>query len=123
MKGWAEIRRRALADGLSRRTACREHKIHWKTRQRVFRTLESPGFRRTELRRPSILDTIPIVHRILEDDRKAPKTQQHTAVRARPEPAIRPGRLRSVASPRARDAGLKPVPRGTRPRLPRGLDD
>ena len=29
MENWAEIRRRVLVDGLSKRAACREYGIHW----------------------------------------------------------------------------------------------
>ena len=43
---------------------------------------EPPGYRRTAPRRPSILEPLlPVVHQILEDDRKAPRKQRHTAVR------------------------------------------
>ena len=82
MDNWAEIRRRVLADGLSGRAACREYRIHWKTLKKVLANPEPPGYRRTVPRRPSILDPLlPVAHQILEDDRKAPKKQRHTAVR------------------------------------------
>src|SRR3954471_21758267 len=82
MENWAEIRRRVLADGLSGRAACREYKIHWKTLKKILDNPEPPGYRRTKPRRPSILDPLlPVVHQILEDDRKAPRKQRHTAVR------------------------------------------
>src|SRR3954453_10300325 len=82
MDNWAEIRRRVLADGLSGRAACREYKIHWKTLQKILDNPEPPGYRRTKPRRPSILDPLlPVVHQILEDDKKAPKKQRHTAKR------------------------------------------
>src|SRR5579871_4847751 len=82
MESWAEIRRRVLADGLSGRAACREYKIHWKTLRKILEHTEPPGYRRTKPRRPSILDPLlPVVHQILEDDRKAPRKQRHTAAR------------------------------------------
>ena len=82
MDNWAEIRRRVLADGLSGRAACREYKIHWKTLKRILDNPEPPGYRRTKPSRPSILDPLlPVVRQILEDDRKAPKKQRHTAKR------------------------------------------
>src|ERR1700712_2055026 len=82
MENWAEIRRRVLADGLSRRAACREFNIHWKTLKRILDTPEPPGSRRAKTKRPSILEPLlPVVHQILEDDRKAPKKQRHTAQR------------------------------------------
>ena len=82
MENWAEIRRRVLADGLSGRAACREYKIHWKTLKKILDNPEPPGYTRTKPRRPSILDPLlPVVHQILEDDRKAPKKQRHTGKR------------------------------------------
>src|SRR3954471_17239660 len=82
MDNRAEIRRRVLADGLSGRAACREYKIHWKTLQKILSNAEPPGYRRTRPRRPSILDPLlPVVHQILEDDKKAPKKQRHPAKR------------------------------------------
>src|SRR5712671_4478534 len=80
MENWAEIRRRVLADGLSGRAACREYKIHWKTLKKILDHPEPPGYRRTKPKRPSILDPLlPVVHQILEDDKKAPKKQRRTA--------------------------------------------
>jgi len=82
MENWAEIRRRVLADGLSGRAACREYKIHWKTLKKILDNAEPPGYRRTKPKRPSILDPLlPVVHQILEDDKKAPRKQRHTAKR------------------------------------------
>src|SRR3954463_3049618 len=82
MDNWAEIRRRVLADGLSGRAACREYKIHWKTLKKILDNSEPPGYRRTKPRRPSILEPLlPVVHQILEDGKKAPKKQRHSAKR------------------------------------------
>ena len=81
-ENWAEIRRRVLADGLSGRAACREYKIHWKTLKKILDNPEPPGYRRTRPRRPSILEPpLPVVHQILEGDKKAPRKQRHTAKR------------------------------------------
>jgi len=63
MDNWAEIRRRDLADGLSGRAACREYKIHWKTLRKILDFL------------------LPVIHQIIEDDKKAPRRQRHTAKR------------------------------------------
>src|SRR5262249_56110137 len=82
MENWAEIRRRVLVDGLSRRAACREYGIHYKTLTKILTHPEPPGYRRTAPRRPSILDPLlPVVHQILKDDTRAPRKQGHTAVR------------------------------------------
>jgi transposase len=82
MENWAEIRRRVLVDGLSRRAACRAYGIHWKTLRKILTHPEPPGYRRTRPRRTSILEPLlPVVHQILRDDKKAPRKQRHTAVR------------------------------------------
>src|SRR5262245_59287300 len=82
MERWAELRRRVLVDGLSRRAACREYVVHWKTLTKILTHTEPPGYRRTGPPRPSILEPLlPVVHQILKDDQKAPRKQRHTAVR------------------------------------------
>ena len=82
MENWAEIRRRVLVDGLSRRAACRACGIHWKTLKKILTHTEPPGYRRSRPKRSSILDPLlPVVHQILKDDAKAPEEQRHTAVR------------------------------------------
>ncbi len=80
MEKWAEIRRRVLVEDLSRRAACREYGIHWKTLKKILTHPEPPAFRRPERRRLSVLGPLlPVVHRILKDDAKAPRKQRHTA--------------------------------------------
>jgi transposase len=82
MERWAEIRRRVLVDGLSRRAACRAYGIHWKTLRKILTHTEPPGYRCILPKRPSILEPLlPVVHQILKDDRKAPRKQRHTAKR------------------------------------------
>lgn len=82
MENWAEIRRRVLVGDLSKRAACREYGIHWKTLKKILTHAGPPGYRRTTPKRPSILEPLlPVVHQILRDDRKAPRKQRHTAVR------------------------------------------
>ena len=36
MEKWAEIRRRVLVDGQSKRSVCREFDIHWDTLQKIL---------------------------------------------------------------------------------------
>jgi transposase len=82
MENWAEIRRRVLVDGLSKRAACRGYAIHWDTLQKILGHPEPPGYRRTAPRpRPKLDPFLGVIHQILEDDRKAPKEQRHTARR------------------------------------------
>jgi hypothetical protein len=82
MENWAEIRRRVLVDGLSKRAACREYDIHWLTRSRRSSTTRSrPAIAAPSPApaTPSLEPLLPVVHQILEDDKKAPKKQRHTA--------------------------------------------
>jgi transposase len=82
MENWAEIRRRVLVDGLSKRAACREYDIHWDTLQKILENPEPPGYRCTAPRpKPKLEAFLPVIHQILEGDQKAPKKQRHTARR------------------------------------------
>jgi transposase len=82
MENWAEIRRRVLVDGLSKRAACREFDIHWDTLAKILLHPEPPGYRRDKPRpRPKLDAFLPALHQILRDDKKAPRKQRHTARR------------------------------------------
>src|SRR5207248_4952767 len=82
MENWAEIRRRVLVDGLSKRAACREFDIHWDTLAKILLHPEPPGYRRDRPRpRPKLDPLLPVLHQILEGDKKAPRKQRHTARR------------------------------------------
>src|SRR4051794_23751971 len=82
MENWAEIRRRVLVGGLSKRAACREYAIHWDTLTKILDHPEPPGYRRTAPRpRPELDPLLPVIQQILEGDKKAPRKQRHTARR------------------------------------------
>jgi len=82
MERWAEIRRRVLNHEISKREACREYGIHWKTLRKILAHDEPPGFRQRQPRaKPRLGPFLPIIHAILEADRHAPKKQRHTAQR------------------------------------------
>jgi transposase len=82
MENWAEIRRRVLVDGLSKRAACRQYGVHWDTLQKILEHPEPPGYRRTAPRpRPKLGPFLGVIHQILQDDKKAPRKQRHTARR------------------------------------------
>ena len=60
MENWAEIRRRVLVYGQSKRSVCREFEIHWDTLQKVLDYPEPPGYHRTAPRpRPKLLPLPP----------------------------------------------------------------
>jgi transposase len=82
MENWAEIRRRVLVDGHSKRSACREFDIHWDTLQKILHHTEPPGYRRAAARpKPKLEPFLPVIQQILEADKKAPRKQRHTARR------------------------------------------
>lgn len=82
MELWTEIRRRVLTNEISRRSACREYRLGWRTLQKILSHDEPPGYRKSRPRPKRILAPyLPIIHQILEDDRQAPKKQRHTAHR------------------------------------------
>jgi transposase len=82
MENWAEIRRRVLVDGQSKRSVCREFDIHWDTLQKILHHSGPPPYRRAVARpKPKLEPYLPVIHQILDDDKKAPKKQRHTARR------------------------------------------
>jgi transposase len=82
MENWAEIRRRVLVDGQSKRSTCREFNIHWDTLQKILGHPEPSGYRRAGPRpKPKLEPFLPVIHQILNDDHKAPRKQRHTARR------------------------------------------
>jgi transposase len=82
MEMWTEVRRRVLGGQLSKRAACREYGIHWDTLRKILRHVEPPGYRQQKPRpRVKIGPFLPVIHQILEADRRAPRKQRHTAKR------------------------------------------
>ena len=82
MEQWSEIRRRVLKKELSKRQACVEYKINWKTLQKMLTNDEPPGYRRQQARpKPVLSAVLPLIHEMLEADRQAPRKQRHTARR------------------------------------------
>ena len=82
MEKWVEIRRHVLTGEISKRAACKEYGLQWRTLQRVLEHEEPAGYQRHKPRRkPKLERFLPIIHEILQQDRKAPKKQRHTAQR------------------------------------------
>jgi transposase len=82
MDKWTEIRRRVLVDGQSMRQVQREFHIHWKTLRKILDHPEPPGYRQARPRpKPKLGPFLAVIRQILEDDRKAPPKQRHTAKR------------------------------------------
>jgi transposase len=82
MHDWAEIRRRALIEGLSKRAACRVFDLHWSTLEKILACDQPPGYRVAGPRvKPKLGPFLDTIHQILEADHTAPPKQRHTAVR------------------------------------------
>ena len=84
-ENWAEIRRRVLVDGLSKRAACREYDVHWATLTKNLDHPEPPGYGRTAPPRhkPKIDPFLGVIHRILEGDKKDTRATSRPPVKAR----------------------------------------
>lgn len=82
MDQWAEIRRRVLVDGESKRSIQRQFKLHWKTLQKILQHAEPSGYRQSQPRAKKKLGPyLPALEEILRRDRDAPPKQRHTAKR------------------------------------------
>jgi transposase len=82
MDKWISIRRRVLGKEISKRQACLEYGIGWRTLEKVLAHEEPPGYQQRQPRRkPKLERFLPIIHGILEADKQAPKKQRHTAKR------------------------------------------
>lgn len=80
MEFWSEIRRRVLTGEMSKREACHEYEIHWKTLVKILTHEEPPGYRRTVPRRRAIEPMLPVIRQILDADgrsRGASETVRH----------------------------------------------
>jgi transposase len=79
MQFWTDVRRYVLAEGNSKRSACRKFNIHWHTLQKILAHPEPPGYCRTKQPAEKKIDRfLPIIHQILKNDQKAPRKQRYT---------------------------------------------
>jgi transposase len=82
MQQWSEIRRLVLTKQKSKRAICQEYQLHWKTLQKILSHAEPPGYRQRRPRaRPKLDQFLPVIHEILEQDKKSPRKQRHTTKR------------------------------------------
>ncbi len=79
MKLWTDVRRAVLSGKMTRREACKHFNLNFRTIQKILTHVEPPGYRRTEPhKKPTIGSFIPIIHEILEADKKSHPKQRHT---------------------------------------------
>ena len=69
MEKWVEIRRRVLTKEISKRGACQEYGLQWRTLERILKPEEPAGYQLKEPRRKRKLDKfLPMIHEILKRD-------------------------------------------------------
>lgn len=82
MENWAEIRRRVLVEGVSRRQILRETGMHRRTLKKILTHSEPPGYQQ---RRPRARKKLGAyegrIEQILKEDQTLPRKQRHTAKR------------------------------------------
>jgi len=82
MEQWAELRRRVLVEGVSKREVLRETGLHWRTLKKVLHHSEPPGYRQVAPREKKKLGPyLGRMEQILKEDKALPKKQRHTAKR------------------------------------------
>jgi transposase len=82
MEWWTEIRRKVLVGGVSKRQVLRQYGIHWETLEKILAHSSPPGYRmREERAKPKIGLYLERIRQIIEEDKRAPKKQRHTAKR------------------------------------------
>ncbi len=79
---YAQVRYAVQIEGLSQREAARRFGIDPRTVAKMMQFSVPPGYRRSKPpAKPKLDPFIPIIDRILADDKERPKKQQHTAKR------------------------------------------
>ena len=74
-----EVRRRVLTGELSKRAACLEFGVNWRTLAKMLARAEPPGYRRRAKReKPFLGPHVARIHEMLELDRQAPKRRHHS---------------------------------------------
>ena len=84
MEMWAEVRRRVLVEGLSKRAARREYGLGSETLEKILTHAEPPGYRSTAQRaRPKLGPFTGVIDEILatDADPSTPRKQRHSAKR------------------------------------------
>ena len=82
MEAWSEIRRRVLAEGVSRRQILRETGMHWLTLKKILEHSQPPGYRQQRPRRkPKLAPYLGRLEQMLKEDQALPRKQRHTAKR------------------------------------------
>ena len=82
MEDWAEIRKKVLVDGVSRREILRQTGMHRKTLKKILEHSSPPGYRQQKPRPKQKLGAfLERIKQILKEDQAMPRKQRHTAKR------------------------------------------
>jgi len=82
MEQWAEIRRRVLTEGISKRQVLRETGMHWRTLEKILEHSAPPGYRASKARlKPKLEEHLNWIREVIQTDKALPKKQRHTAKR------------------------------------------
>lgn len=82
MDKWTEIRLKIASGRMSIREAAKKYGLNWRTIRKTLDHVEPPGYQKNAERpKRAIGPFIPIIHEILEADKKVHKKQRHTGKR------------------------------------------
>ena len=79
---YARVRREVYVEGKSERQVAREYGLARETVRKMLRYSAPPGYRRQQpAKRPKLDPWVGVIEAILEEDRRRPRKQRHTAKR------------------------------------------
>ena len=82
MELYARVRREVYVEGKSERQVAREYGLARETVRKMLRYSAPPGYRRQQpAKRPKLDPWVGVIEAILEEDRRRPRKQRHTAKR------------------------------------------
>jgi transposase len=82
MEQWIEVRRAVLAEGVSKRAACRKFGIHWDTLQRILANAIPPGYVRKQASEKSVIAPwLGRLGELIEANHDMPRKQRYTVIR------------------------------------------
>ena len=82
MEQWTDVRRAVLADGVSKRAACRRFGIHWDTLKRILDHSVPPGYVRKQASEKSVIAPWLVrLGKLIEDNHDLPRKQRYTVIR------------------------------------------
>ena len=81
MEQWAQVRRKVLVDGRSKRSVMSEEELRWETLQKMLAYSRPPGHQRTKKRGRKIDLHVEWIRSVVDGERDIAGKQRHTAKR------------------------------------------